>query len=50
MITLRPHQQQIINLGSYDRGQVIVPTGGGKTMVYDYGHQESSRFINNGCD
>ena len=33
MVTLRPHQQQIINrMGSYDRGQVIVPTGGGKTM------------------
>jgi len=30
---LRPHQQRIVDrMGSYDKGQVIVPTGGGKTM------------------
>ena len=33
MITLRPHQQRIINRMSQSiKGQVIVPTGGGKTM------------------
>ena len=33
MITLRPHQQRIVNRMSQTiKGQVIVPTGGGKTM------------------
>ena len=33
MITLRPHQQRIVNRMSQSiKGQVIVPTGGGKTM------------------
>ena len=33
-ITLRPHQQRIIDrLQSYDKGQIIVPTGGGKTLT-----------------
>ena len=30
---LRPHQQRIVDrMVAYDKGQVIVPTGGGKTM------------------
>ena len=34
MITLRPHQERIIDrLKNYNRGQVIVPTGGGKTLT-----------------
>ena len=34
MITLRPHQERIIKrLGFYNKGQVIVPTGGGKTLT-----------------
>jgi superfamily II DNA or RNA helicase len=34
MITLRPHQQEAINtLRSHSLGQVIVPTGGGKTLI-----------------
>ena len=33
MITLRPHQQRIVNrMNQTTKGQVIVPTGGGKTM------------------
>ena len=33
MINLRPHQQTIIDtLQENNKGQVIVPTGGGKTM------------------
>ena len=34
MITLRPHQERIIKrLSYYNKGQVIVPTGGGKTLT-----------------
>jgi len=34
MITLRPHQQEAVNtLRSHSLGQVIVPTGGGKTLI-----------------
>ena len=34
MITLRPHQQTAINtLRTHSLGQVIVPTGGGKTLI-----------------
>ena len=34
MITLRPHQERIINrLKKYDKGSIIVPTGGGKTLT-----------------
>jgi len=30
---LRPHQERVINrLTQYDKGQVIIPTGGGKTL------------------
>ena len=33
MITLRPHQQKALDaMLKYDRGQVIIPTGGGKTI------------------
>ena len=33
MITLRPHQKRIVNrMNQTAKGQVIVPTGGGKTM------------------
>ena len=32
-ITLRPHQQEAIDaMLAYDKGQVIIPTGGGKTI------------------
>ena len=33
-ITLRPHQDRIIDrLRDYNKGQIIVPTGGGKTLT-----------------
>ena len=33
-ITLRPHQQRIIErMEKYDKGSIIVPTGGGKTLT-----------------
>ena len=38
MITLRPHQHRaVIAMQKYSKGQIIVPTGGGKTlkMIYD---------------
>ena len=34
LITLRPHQQRALNaMSRSDKGQVIVPTGGGKTFI-----------------
>ena len=44
-ITLRPHQQRVLDrLAAYDRGQVIVPTGGGKTicMIQDTINQQNN--------
>ena len=33
MIQLRKHQLRVVSsMNQYDKGQVIVPTGGGKTM------------------
>ena len=33
MIQLRPHQARIVNTMKHqDKGQIIVPTGGGKTL------------------
>ena len=43
MIQLRPHQQQAVNaMWDNDRGQIIVPTGGGKTicMIDDPIHEQ----------
>ena len=38
MLTLRPHQQRITDrMLAYKKGQIIVPTGGGKTFDDDYG-------------
>ena len=32
-ITLRPHQREAVNaMWQNDKGQVIIPTGGGKTI------------------
>ena len=44
-ITLRPHQQRVLDrLAAYDKGQVIVPTGGGKTicMIQDTINQQNN--------
>ena len=49
MITLRPHQQRIIDrLQDYNKGQVIVPTGGGKTLTMIVDTQRRHDVINNG--
>ena len=48
-ITLRPHQQRIIDrLQSYDKGQILVPTGGGKTLTMILDTQRRHDSINNG--
>jgi len=47
MITLRPHQQRIVNrMNQTPKGQVIVPTGGGKTlcMINDAQRQFSEGY------
>ena len=49
MLTLRPHQERIINrLQNYNKGQVIVPTGGGKTLTMIMDAQSSMNSIDNG--
>ena len=43
--TLRPHQQRAFdNMQSQDCGQIIIPTGGGKTYIMI---EDCKRFINN---
>ena len=49
MITLRPHQQRILDrMLAYDKGQIIVPTGGGKTICMIQDIVENCKYINNG--
>ena len=49
MITLRPHQQRIVNrMENYTKGQIIVPTGGGKTMCMIVDTQRRLDSIDNG--
>ena len=49
MITLRPHQQRIVNrMENYIKGQIIVPTGGGKTMCMIVDTQRRLNSIDNG--
>ena len=46
---LRPHQQRIVDrMQQYDKGQVIVPTGGGKTMCMIADTKNRLDRINNG--
>ena len=48
-ISLRPHQQRILDrMLAYDKGQVIVPTGGGKTLTMILDTQRRHNVINNG--
>jgi len=48
-ITLRPHQDRIIKrMCDYDKGQIIVPTGGGKTLTMIIDTQHRHDAINNG--
>ena len=48
-ISLRPHQQRILDrMLAYNKGQVIVPTGGGKTLTMIVDTQRRHDVINNG--
>ena len=48
-ITLRPHQQQACDrMLGYNKGQIIVPTGGGKTLTMIVDTQRRHDVINNG--
>ena len=50
-ITLRPHQDRIINrLRDYNKGQIIVPTGGGKTLTMIMDAKSSMDRVKNGCN
>lgn len=47
--TLRPHQRKALNaMLAYDKGQVIIPTGGGKTMCMIHDIVENQKYIDNG--
>jgi len=49
MLTLRPHQQRILDrMLAYDKGQIIVPTGGGKTICMIQDIVENCKYIDNG--
>jgi superfamily II DNA or RNA helicase len=48
-LTLRPHQKRILDrMLSYQKGQIIVPTGGGKTLTMIVDTQRRHDSINNG--
>lgn len=48
-ITLRPHQQRILDrMLAYVKGQIIVPTGGGKTICMIQDIAENCKHIDNG--
>ena len=48
-ITLRPHQQKAVDrMLAYDKGQLIIPTGGGKTMCMITDIVENCKYIDNG--
>ena len=48
-ITLRPHQQRITDrMLAYNKGQIIVPTGGGKTLTMIVDTPRRHDVINNG--
>jgi len=47
--TLRPHQQDVADaMIVHDKGQVIVPTGGGKTICMIHDVIENQKYIDNG--
>ena len=47
--TLRPHQRKALNaMLAYNKGQVIIPTGGGKTMCMIHDIIENQKYIDNG--
>jgi len=49
MINLRSHQQDILDrMLIYDKGQIIVPTGGGKTLCMIMDIIKNQKYIDNG--
>jgi superfamily II DNA or RNA helicase len=49
MITLRPHQERILDrMLTYNKGQMIVPTGGGKTLTMIMDTQRRHDVITHG--
>jgi superfamily II DNA or RNA helicase len=49
MITLRPHQERILDrMLAYNKGQMIVPTGGGKTLTMIMDTQRRHDVITHG--
>ena len=48
-ITLRPHQRKALNeMLAHDKGQLIIPTGGGKTLCMIHDIVENQKYIDNG--
>ena len=48
-VTLRPHQRRALTaMLAYDKGQVIIPTGGGKTICMIQDVVENCKYIDNG--
>ena len=48
-VTLRPHQDRVCDrMASYDKGQIIVPTGGGKTLCMISDTILCHKYIDNG--
>jgi len=48
-ITLRPHQQRALNaMLAYEKGQIVIPTGGGKTICMSMDIKENCKYIDNG--
>ena len=48
-ITLRPHQRKALNeMLAYEKGQLIIPTGGGKTLCMIHDIIENQKYIDNG--
>lgn len=49
MVTLRPHQERILKrMENYTKGQLIVPTGGGKTLTMILDTQRRHDSVTNG--
>ena len=48
-VTLRPHQRKALNeMLAHDKGQLIIPTGGGKTLCMIHDIVENQKYIDNG--
>jgi superfamily II DNA or RNA helicase len=46
---LRPHQQDAVDsMLAFDKGQLVIPTGGGKTLCMIYDIIQNQKYIDNG--